>query len=80
MKIAEFTYLEKNQRAIDHMQLRAYIIRNWAPHVINNHMHVAVTILIDKKNEVVRQCYALLTVRHDFRIHMNRQLLDEAVV
>ena len=62
------------------MQLRAYLIRNWVPHVINNHMHVAVAILSGKKNEVVRQCYALLTVRHDFRIYMNKQLLDEAAV
>ena len=65
---------------IDHMQLRAYLIRNRAPHVINNHVHVAVAIWSGKKNEVVRQCYALLTVRHDFCIYMNRQLLDEAVV
>ena len=62
---------------IDHMQLRAYLIRNRGAAC---HVHVAVAILSGKKNEVVRQCYALLTVRHDFRIYMNRQLLDEAVV
>ena len=54
------------------MQLRAYLIRNRAPHVIDNHVHVAVAILSGKKNEVVRQCYALLTVWHDFRIYMSR--------
>ena len=62
------------------MQLHAYLIRNRVPHVINNHVHVAVAILSGKKNEVVRQCYALLIVRHYFRVYMNRQLLDEAVV
>ena len=62
------------------MQLRAYLIRNWVPHVIINHMHVAVTILNGKKNEVVRQCYVLLTAHHDFCVYMNRQLLDEAGV
>ena len=36
--------------AIDHMQLRAYLIRNRAPNVINNHVHVAVAILSGKKN------------------------------
>ena len=34
---------------IDHMQLRAYLIRNWAPHAINSHMHLAVAILSGKK-------------------------------
>ena len=62
------------------MQLRAYLIRNRALHVINNHVHVAVAILSGKKNEVVRQCYALLTARHDSRAYKNRQVLDEAVV
>ena len=62
------------------MQLPDYLIRNRAPHVINNHMYLTVAILRGKKNEVVRQCYVLLTARHDFRIYMNRQLLDEAVV
>ena len=66
--------------AIDHMQLRAYLIRNRAPHVINNHVHVAVAILSGKKKEVVRQYYTLLTVQHDFRIYMSRQLLDEAPI
>ena len=36
------------------MQLRAYLIINRAPHVINSHMHLAVAILSGKKNEVVR--------------------------
>ena len=65
------------------MQLRAYLITNWVPHVFNNHVHLTVAILSGKKNEVVRQCsqcYMLLTARHDFRIYMNRQLLNEAVV
>ena len=62
------------------MQLRAYLIRNRAPHVINNHVHLTVAILSGKKNEVVRQCYVLLTARHDFRVYMNRQLFDEAGV
>ena len=35
--------------AIDHMQLRAYLIRNRAPNVINTHMHLAVAILSGKK-------------------------------
>ena len=62
------------------MQLRAYFIRNRAPQVINNHVHLTVAILSDKRNEVVRQCYVLLTARHDFRVYINRQLLDEAAV
>ena len=62
------------------MQLHAYLIRNWAPHVINSHMHQAVAILSDKKNKVMRQSYVLLVVRHDFNICMNRQLLEEAGV
>ena len=45
------------------MQLRAYLIRNRATHVINSHVHVAVAILSGKKNEVARQCYVLLTAR-----------------
>ena len=65
---------------IDYMQLRTYLIRNRAPHVINNHMHLTVVILSGKKNEVVRQCYVLLTARHDFCVYINRQLLDEAGV
>ena len=62
------------------MELRAYLITNWAPHVFNNHVHLTVAILSGKKNEVVRQCYMLLTAWHDFHIYMNRQLLNEAVV
>ena len=65
---------------IDHMQLRAYLIRNQAPHVINNHVHLTVAILSGKKNKIARPCYMLLTAQHDFRVYMNRQLLDEAVV
>ena len=65
---------------IDHMQLWAYLIRNRAPHVINSHVHLAVAILSGKKNEVVRQCYLLLTAQHDSHVYMNRQLLDEATV
>ena len=62
------------------MQLRGYLIRNWTPHVINSHVHLAVTILSGKKNKVVRQCYVLLAVQHDFHVYMNRQLLEEVVV
>ena len=62
------------------MQLHAYLIRNHALHVINNHVHVTVAILSGKKNEEVRQCYMLLTARNDFCIYMNRQLLNEAGV
>ena len=65
---------------IDHMQLHAYLIRNWVPHVINNYVHLTVAILSGKKNEIVRQCYVLLTARHDSCVYMNRQLLDEAAV
>ena len=65
---------------IDHMQLRAYLIRNRVPHVINSHVHQAVAILSDKKNKVMRQSYVLLVVRHDFNICINRQLLKEAGV
>ena len=36
---------------IDHMQLYAYLIRNRAPHVINNQVHVAVAILSGKRME-----------------------------
>ena len=63
---------------IDHMQLHAYLIINRVPHVINSHVHLAVAILSGKKNEVVRQCYVLLTAPHDFHVYMNTQLLDEA--
>ena len=62
------------------MQLPAYLIRNRALHVINNHVHLTVAILSGKKNKIVRQCYVLLTAQHDFRVYINRQLLDEAVV
>ena len=62
------------------MQLHAHLIRNRMLHVINKHVHQTVAILSGKKNEVVRQCYVLLTAQHDFRIYMNRQLLDEAGV
>ena len=65
---------------IDHMKLRANLIRNWAPHVINSHVHRAVAILSGKKNKVMRQSYVLLVVRHDFNICINRQLLEEAGV
>ena len=44
---------------IDHTQLRAYLIRNQALHVINNHVHLTVPILSGKKNKVVRQCYSI---------------------
>ena len=73
-------YSESYFTFIDHMQLHAYLIRNRALHVINNHVHLTIAILSGKINEVVRQCYVLLTARHDFRIYMNRQLLDEAGV
>ena len=59
------------------MQLRAYLIRNRAPHVINGHVLQAVAILSGKKNEVMRQSYVLLIVRHDFNICINRQLLKK---
>ena len=36
-------------QTIDHMQLRAYLIRNQAPHVINSHVHQAVAILSGKR-------------------------------
>ena len=62
------------------MKLRAYLIRNRAPHVINSHMHLAVAILSGKKNKVVRQWYVLLTARHDSHVYMNRQLRNEAAV
>ena len=62
------------------MQLRAYLIRNRTLHVIDSHVHLIVAILSGKKNEVVRQCYVSLTAWHDFRIYMNRQLLNEAGV
>ena len=67
---------------IDHMQLHNYLIRNWVPHVINNHVHLTVTVLSGKKNEIVRQCYMLLTAWHDSCVYINRQLqlLDEAAV
>ena len=41
-------------KIIDLMQLRAYLIRNQAPHVINSHVHLAVAILSGEKIEVVR--------------------------
>ena len=62
------------------MQLSAYLIRNRVLYVINNHVHLTVAILSGKKNEVVRQCYVLLTAWHDLSIYMNRQLLNEAGV
>ena len=40
------TYTTDN---IDHVQLRAYLIRNRASHVINSHVHLAVAILSGKK-------------------------------
>ena len=43
-----------NTKIIDLMQLRAYLIRNQAPHVINSHVHLAVAILSGEKIEVVR--------------------------
>ena len=64
----------------NHMQLHAYLIKNRAPHVINSHVHQAVTILSGKKNIVMRHSYVLLVVQHDFNICMNRQLLEEAGV
>ena len=79
--ISENIYLRKFPASpIDHMQLRAYLIRNRAPHVINSHVHQAVAILSGKKNKVMRQSYVLLVVRHDFNICINRQLLEEAGV
>ena len=77
---SQHTISESNACVIDHMQLRAYLIRNQTPHVINNHVHLTVAILSDKKNKIVRQCYMLLTAQHDFRVYMNRQLLDETAV
>ena len=62
------------------MHLRAYLIRNRAPHVINSHVHQAVAILSGKKNKVMRQSYVLLVIRHDFNICINRQLLEETGV
>ena len=64
---------------IDHMQLHTYLIRNRTLHVVNNHMHLAVAILSGKKNEVVKQCYMLLAAQHDFRISVNKQLLETGV-
>ena len=80
MAESQHTISDSNACIIDHMQLCAYLIRNQAPHVINNHVHLTVTILSGKKNKIVRQCYVLLTAQHDFCVYMNRQLLDEAVV
>ena len=80
MAESQHTMSESNACVIDHMQLRTYLIRNRAPHVINNHMHLTVAILSGKKNKIVRQCYVLLTARHDSHVYMNRQLLDEAVM
>ena len=77
---SQHTMSESNACVIDHMQLHAYLIRNQAPHVINNHLHLTVAILSGKKNKIVRQCYVLLIAQHDFYVYMNRQLLDEAVV
>ena len=65
---------------VDHMQLRAYLTRTRAPHVINSHVHLAVAILSGKKKYVVRPCDVLLTARHDSCVYMNGQLLDEAAV
>ena len=62
------------------MQLQAYLIRNWVPHIINSHVHQVVAILSGKKNKVMRQSHVLLVVWHDFNICMNRQLLEEAEV
>ena len=62
---------------IDHMQLRTYLIRNQAPHVINGHVHHVVAILSGKTNKVVKQNYVLLVVRHDFNICINRYLHEE---
>ena len=80
MAESQHTMSQSNACVIDHVQLRAYLIRNQAPHVINNHMHLSVAILSGKKNKIVRQCYVLLTAQHDFCVCMNRQLFDEAVV
>ena len=60
------------------MQLCTYLIRSWANHIINSHVHQAVAILSDKMNEVMRQSYVLLVVRHNLNICVNRQLLEEA--
>ena len=66
--------IDQVTRAIDHIQLQAYVIRNLSLHVFNSHVHLAVAILSGKMNEVVRQCYMLLTAHHDFNIYMNKQL------
>ena len=63
-----FTRIETREKFIDHMHLRAYLIRSRAPHVVKNHVHLAVTILSGRKDEVVMQCYVLLAVRHNFHI------------
>ena len=60
------------------MQLHAYLIRSWAPNVINSHVHQAITFLSGKKNKAMRQSCMLLVVQHDFNICINRQLLEEA--
>ena len=80
MAESQYTISESNACVIDHIQLRAYLIRNGAPHVISNYVHLTVAILSGKKNKIVRQCYVLLTARHDSYVHMNRKLLDEAVL
>ena len=54
------------------MQLRAYLIRNRVPHVINSHVHQVVAILSGKTNKVMKRNYVLLVVRHDFIICMKR--------
>ena len=54
------------------MQLRTYLIRIRVPHVINGHVDQVVTILSGKTDEVMRQSYMLLVVRHDFSICMNK--------
>ena len=51
MAESQHTMSESNACVIDHMQLRAYLIRNQVPHVINNHMHLTVAILSGKKNK-----------------------------
>ena len=65
------------------MQLRTYLIRNRAPHVINSHVHQAVAILSGKTikwSGRAGQSYVLLVVRHEFNTYINRQLLEEAGV
>ena len=40
MAESQHTMSQSNACVIDHMQLHAYLIRNRAPHVINNHVHL----------------------------------------